>query len=115
MAKKKALAREDRLRQILQVFAVELQSGRSGELTATEIARKMQLTPSTKLRLMIDELVMDSQLIVEREDIPGVAKFRRVYRPNLGEFKLPKSLYKGEKRGIRINSRQMSIFAEMAE
>lgn len=111
--KKKALAREDRLRQILQVFAVELQSGREGRMTVADIARKMNLVPSTKLRLMITELVMDSQLIAEREDIPGIAKFRRIYRPNLGEFSLPTPKYIGEKRSIKINSRQTSFFAEV--
>jgi hypothetical protein len=111
--KTKALAREDRLRQILQCFAVELQSGRSGELTVADVAKKLRLAASTKLRLMLEELVMDSQLIVTREDIPGVAKFRRIYRPNLGEFDLPKPQYKGEKRSIRINSRQMSFIEEV--
>lgn len=113
--KSKALAREDRLRQILQVFAVELQSGRTGELTVAEIAKKMRLSPSTKLRLMIEELVMDSQLKVRREDIPGIAKFRRVYSPNLGQFERPKPVYRGEGRSIRINSRQSSFLAEIGE
>lgn len=110
--KSKALAREDRLRQILQAFAVEIQSGRTGELTVADIARKMRLAPSTKLRLMIEELVMDSQIISEKQAIPGVCGFRRVYRPNLGEFEVPKPICKGEARRIRINSGQMSILVE---
>lgn len=111
--KTKALQREDRLRQILQCFAIELQEGRTGELTVAEIARKLRLTPSTKLRLMIEELVMDSQLISERETIPGIAKFRRIYRPNHGEYKRPAPQYKGAGRQIKINSKQISIFAEV--
>lgn len=111
--KTKALAREDRLRQILMVFAIELQEGRSGQLTVADIARKLHLSPSTKLRLMIEELVQDSQIISEKEDIPGIAKFRRIYRPNLGEYQRPKPLYRGAGRSIKINSRQMSIFAEI--
>jgi len=110
--KKTALPREDRLRQILLCFAVEIQEGRTGELTVADIARKLQLTPSTKLRLMLEELVMDSQLISTKQDIPGIAKFRRIYRPNLGQFKKPKAQYKGEKRQIKITSGQQSLFAE---
>ena len=113
--KQKALAREDRLRQILQVFAIELQQGRTGELTTAEIARKMHLSPSTKLRLMIEELVMEGGLQSRREDIPGVCKYRRVYSPDPNAFKMPKPLYKGQGRSIRINSKQTSFFAEVAE
>lgn len=111
--KKKALPREDRLRQILLCFATELQAGRSGELTVADIARMMHLSASTKLRLMIEELVMDSQIISTKEAIPGIAKFRRVYRPNLGEFKQPRPQYRGAGRSIRINSKQQSFFAEV--
>ena len=111
--KTKALAREDRLRQILQAFAIELQEGRSGVMTVADVARKLHLTPSHKLRLMLEELVMDSQLISEKEDIPGIAKFRRIYRPNLGQFKQPTPQYRGVGRTIKITSQQMSIFAEV--
>lgn len=110
--KKKALARQDRLRQIMLCFAIELQEGRTGEMTCADIARKMGLSVSTKLRLMIEELVIDSLLISTKEPIPGIAKFRRVYRPNHGQFKRPTPQYKGNKRQIKINSKQMSIFAE---
>jgi len=111
--KKKALAREDRLRQILLCFAVEIQDGRTGELTVADVARKLQLSASTKLRLMLEELVMDSQLISTQEPIPGIAKFRRVYRPNFGEFKRPTPQYKGSKRQIKITGKQMSMFVEV--
>lgn len=113
--KQKALAREDRLRQILQVFAIELQQGRTGELTTAEIARKMHLTPSTKLRLMIEELVMEGGLQSRLEEIPGICKYRRVYSPDPSVFKMPKPQYKGGGRSIRINSRQTSFFAEVTE
>ena len=111
--KKKALAREDRLRQIMLCFAIELHEGRSGEMTVADVARKLQLTASTKLRLMLEELVMDSQLISEKEDIPGVAKFRRIYRPNLGQFEKPKPEYKGRGRAIKITKNKMSMFVEV--
>lgn len=111
--KSKALARPDRLRQILLCFAVELQEGRTGELTVADIARKLHLAPSTKLRIMLEELVMDSQLISTKEPIPGVAKFRRIYRPNLGQYERPRPQYKGQGRSIKINSKQMSMFVEV--
>jgi len=111
--KKKALAREDRLRQILQAFAIEIQEGRTGEMTVADVARKLHLSPSTKLRLMIEELVQDSQLISEKEDIPGIAKFRRIYRPNLGQFKPPSPQYRGAGRHIKITGNQMSMFVEV--
>lgn len=111
--KQKALAREDRLRQIMQVFAIDLQNGGTAEFTVSEIAKKMRLTPSTKLRLMIEELVMEGGLQSRREDIPGVAKFRRIYSPDPSAFKMPKPQYRGGGRSIRINSRQTSFFAEV--
>lgn len=111
--KKKALAREDRLRQILQCFVIEIQEGRTGELTVADVARKLHLSVSTKLRLMLEELVMDSQLISTKEGIPGIAKFRRVYRLNLGEFKPPAPLYKGSGRQIKVNGQQMAMFTEV--
>lgn len=113
--KQKALAREDRLRQIMQVFAMDLQQGGTGELTTAEIARKMHLSPSTKLRLMIEELVMEGGLQSRREDIPGVCKYRRIYSPDPKHFKMPKPQYKGQGRSIKINSKQTSFFAEVAE
>lgn len=113
--KQKALAREDRLRQILQVFAIDLQQGGTGEFTTAEIARKMQLAPSTKLRLMIEELVMEGGLQSRREAIPGVCQFRRIYSPDPNAFKMPKPQYRGAGRSIKINSKQTSFFAEVAE
>lgn len=107
------LAREDRLRQILQCFAIEIQEGRSGELTVNDVAQKLHLTTSTKLRLMLEELVMDSQLISEKQPMPGIAKFRRIYRPNLGQFKMPAPQYRGAGRSIKITSNQMSMFVEV--
>lgn len=111
--KQKALAREDRLRQILQVFAIDLQQGGTGEFTTSEVARKMHLTASTKLRLMLEELVMEGGLQSRREEIPGVCKYRRIYSPDPKAFKMPRPQYKGQGRSIKINSKQKSFFAEV--
>ena len=107
--KQKALAREDRKRQILIAFAVNIQSGGDGELTVAGIAQLMHLTPSTKLRDMVTELVIDGTLDFRDEPIPGVAKFRRIYSPDPKTFKRPKPQYKGEGRAIRVNSKQQSM------
>lgn len=112
--KTKALAREDRQRQIYQCFAIELQEGRSGEMTVSDVAKKMHITASTKLRIMLEELVMEGGLQSRKEDIPGVAKFRRIYSPDPKFFKMPKPQYSGGGRSIKINSKQMSIFAEVS-
>lgn len=111
--KTKALAREDRQRQIYQCFAVELQQGRTGELTVADVARMMHITPSTKLRIMLEELVMEGGLQSRKEDIPGVAKFRRIYSPDPKHFQRPTPQYRGAGRSIKINSKQMSFIAEV--
>lgn len=119
--RKKALSRDDRKRQIMLVFAVELhrltrqeiEDGAAVELTVADIARAMHITPSTKLRDMITELVIDGVLDFRNESIPGVAKFRRLYSPNTATFKRPKAEYGQQGRAIRINSRQQSFLVEM--
>ena len=111
--KKKALAREDRQRQIYQCFAIELQEGRTGELTVADVAKKLRLTASTKLRIMLEDLVMEGGLQSRKEDIPGVAKFRRIYSPDPKHFERPTPQYRGAGRSIKINSKQMSMFVEV--
>jgi len=113
MTPTKALPREDRLMQIKQCFQTNIMAGGDGNLTVADIARMMRLAPSTKLRLMIEELVMDSQIKSTIEEIPGVAKFRRVYSVNHGEFECHKPLYRGQGRAIKINSKQQSLWAEV--
>lgn len=113
--KQKALAREDRKRQILMVFAVNIQSGGSGEMTVAGIAQLMHLSASTKLRDMVYELVIDGTLEFRDETIPGVAKFRRIYFPNPNTFKRPTPHYAGQGRAIKINAKQGSFLALMGE
>lgn len=107
--KQKALDRKDRQYQIMQCFAAELMQGNSGEMTIADIARCMHLAVSTKLRIMVNELVADGMLDYRNEPIPGIAKFRRVYSPDPKHFQRPKPMYKGEGREVKINSRQGSF------
>lgn len=112
----KALPREDRKRQIVLAFAVLMQSTPEGEpvfMTVATIARKLQLSPSTKLREMILEMVIEGELLFRDEPIPGIAKFRRLYFPNPEHFKRPKPVYHGQGRAIKINSKQGSFLAEV--
>lgn len=110
MARKKALSREDRKRQIMLAFAVELQNGNEAEMTIADIARKIQQSPSSRLRDMVTELVIDGSIDFRVEEIPGIAKFRRVYSPNKKAYKRPKASYGKQGRAIKINSRQGSFF-----
>lgn len=120
--KTKALSRDDRKRQILIAFAVEMQqltkaeieAGTAVEMTVADIARAMHLSPSTKLREMVLELVIEGVLDYRDEPIPGVAKFRRLFSPDNATFKRPKAQYGRSSREIKINSKQGSFFAELA-
>jgi hypothetical protein len=113
--KQKALTREDRKRQILLAFAVEIQQGNKGEMTIADIARKLHLSASTKLRDMVMELVIDGALDFRDETIPGIAKFRRIFSPDAKTFKRPRASYKGEGRAIKVNSRQKSFLMEIGQ
>jgi len=110
--KQKALLREDRKRQILLAFAVEIQNGESGEMTVANIAKAMHLSPSTKLRDMVMELVIDGSLDFRDEAIPGITKYRRIYSPNSKAFKTPAPQYKGQRKPLKVNSRQRSLEIE---
>jgi len=113
MAKQKALPREDRKRQIMLCFSVNIQNGGNGEMTIADIARLMHLSASTKLRDMVLELVIDGVLDFRDEPIPGVAKFRRIYSPDEVSFRRPKAEYGRQGRAIKINSKQGSFLAEV--
>jgi hypothetical protein len=114
MAKTKALAREDRKRQIMIAFAVEMQQGNNPEMTIADIARKLHLSPSTKLRDIVYELVIDGSLDFRDEEIPGCAKFRRLYSPDEKNFVAPKAEYGRVGRTIKINSHMLSFFEELS-
>ena len=113
--KQKALNREERKRQILLAFALEIQNGNTGEMTVANIAKHMHLSASTKLRDMVMELVIEGSLDFRDEPIPGIAKFRRVFSPDAQKFKRPRAQYKQEGRAIKVNSRQKSYLMEIGQ
>lgn len=101
--KTKALKREDRLRQIMLAFAVDLQTGGEARMTLADIARDMHLSPSTKLRDMVTELQIKGLLTSETEPIPGVCQFRRIYSPT-GAFDLGRGKPKREPRAVKFSA-----------
>lgn len=111
--KVKALDRSDRKRQILLAFAMNIGNGGSGEMTVAGVAQLMHLTASSKLREMMLELVIDGSLDFRDEPIPGVAKFRRIYSPNVETFKRPTPQYQRQGRAIKISGKQTSFIADV--
>jgi hypothetical protein len=77
----KALTRDDRKRQIMLAFAVNIQSGHDGRMTLADIARKLQLSVSTKLRDMVVELELEGLLDHVVEPMPGIVGKRFIYAP----------------------------------
>lgn len=103
--KTKALSRDERKRQIVLAFAVELQSGHDGRMTLHDIARKLQLSASGKLRDMVTELEIEGLLVSEKENMPGIVGFRRIYSPGT-LFDRNKGKRKHEDRTITIKARK---------
>lgn len=75
---RKAYTSEERQVQIIACLAIARQEG-FAELTTADIASRLHMTASTHLRLLINDLVLDKQVIERRETDPGIAKFRRMY------------------------------------
>jgi len=73
LTRRKAFNRDDRKRMILLAFAVEETNGRH-EMTLTQIANYLKVSPSTKLRSMVLELEIQGYLKSRTEPYPGVAK-----------------------------------------
>lgn len=110
---RKAYTKEERKMQILGAIAVNVQSGGSWWLTATDIANRLHMTPSTHLRLIIAEMVVEGQLDERKEDDPGIRKFRRLF--TVPDNDLRKAIHKArraahadkaEKRTIILNGQK---------
>jgi len=79
--KTKALDRDDRKRQIMLAFAVNIQSGHDGRMTLADVARAVGLSVSTKLRDMIVELELEGLIDHVVEPMPGIVGKRFIYAP----------------------------------
>lgn len=113
--KTKALSREDRKRQIMLAFAVNLQAGGDGRMTLNDIAKKVGLSTSTKLRDMVVELMIGGLLDVVVEPMPGIVGKRFIYFPT-ALFDDRNGKPKHQERHIKINTRrngQLAMFDEV--
>ena len=86
--KKKALAREDRMDQIILWFAIRVEKHNESYATPHEIARGLGLAPSTKFRSMLTDLVklgrLDAKPVSKSGRYPG-----KVYMLAEGTFNRP--------------------------
>jgi len=113
--KTKALDRDSRKHQIMLAFAVNLQSGGDGRLTLVDIAHKVGLAHSTKLRKMVEELIAEGLLTSKDEPMTGAVSFRRVYSPT-ALFDSRNGKAKREPRSIVFRAKengQLSIWSEV--
>jgi hypothetical protein len=105
--RKKALAREDRYTQIISWFAIRIQNGNESYATPHEIAKGLDLSPSTKFREMLAELVsmgrLDAQPVSKSGRYPG-----KVYMLVEGTFSRPRRLINLKFRGRQ--SGQLELF-----
>jgi len=102
---------------IIQAVVVSVSRGWGDSLTIAEIAQKLKVTPSTKLRIMVNEMVVEGLLQSRHEKHPGIAGFRVLY--SIPQEKLTKAVKDaqqqawGKPRQIRINSAQGSFWNEI--
>jgi hypothetical protein len=113
--KTKALSRDDRKNQIMLAFAIEIQSDRTGEMTIADIAKKLHLTASTKLRDMVMELVIEGSLDFRDETIPGIAKYRRIYSGQLKKDKIHISKEPKKRTALKVNSAQGQLMLDWGQ
>ncbi len=102
MVKTKALDRIDRQDQIVLWFQIRMEKGIDTYCSLPEIAKALQLAPSSKLRKMTDEMLgtrLESQPLQRQGRWPG-----KGYRLLRGTFEYPKK----KERLIVINHRGMS-------
>lgn len=79
MRRVRAYSRDERKRLIIHVLAEAIRNGESGVMTCAEIARQMDIVPSTKLRAMLVEMIASGILSVEEQADTGIAGKRFLY------------------------------------
>jgi len=110
MKRRKAYSREERLQQIVGVFLDFYQRGFK-DATATEIARSLDLEPSTKFRVMLEHLVKQNVLVCATEAHASINGYRKIYRISPDYIEYAKAPVSQQKRGreLRINTRKGSF------
>jgi hypothetical protein len=69
--KKKAFTREERQMMVVQWFAIRIQKGNTGFATLAEIARGLDITPSSHLQKIVDGLCFQNKLMWRNHNRPG--------------------------------------------
>lgn len=82
MRRVRAYSREERKRLIIHVLAEAIRCGEGEQKTCAQIANAMDITPSTKLRKILAEMVTAKLLEVEEVKDAGIAGFRNLYSLN---------------------------------
>lgn len=116
MRSRRAFSRQERLIQIIQTVATLENEGQS-ECTTADIANRLGVTPSMKLRELINSLIKQEVLTHRLEDHAGIARFRRLYslHPDyvLKVAKTPKKGNSVQNRIVKINSQRGSSYEVM--
>lgn len=121
MKQRKAFTREEVKLMVVQALAIDYQKyGQEMHvMTLTQLAHKLQRTPSTKFRDILTEMVIAGNLLVREEKYPGIAGKKRIYAlsgAQLGNEIHRMKMQAGQvKRSIRVNSRQMSLDMEVIQ
>ena len=79
MRRVRAFKKEDRKRLIIHNLAEAIRKGGTGVMTCAEIARTMDIRPSTKLRAILLEMIAAGTLSVEEQSDGGIAGKRYLY------------------------------------
>lgn len=103
---------------IVQTFVVAVEkTGKDTTLTIADIANSLHVTASTKLRIMVNEMVLDGVLASTKQKHTGIAGFRVLYRltyENL--YSVLRNAEMGAfavKRNVRVNSAQGIFWLEV--
>jgi len=86
----KAYSRGERETMIIQSFAIMVQHGQEPSCTATKMARKLGLEPSTHFRTIMNDMVKNGKLEAETVDHRS-NRTKRVYRLPKGSYQEPRA------------------------
>lgn len=105
MRNRKAFSKEEKLIQIIAVFLEEFRKGNK-ELTVADVARGLNITPSTKLRKLMRCLNEQNVLSAYSEPHVGIAGFRVIWLLTPAYLEYAKATLSQQKKGrdLRINT-----------
>ena len=112
MKRRKAFQREEKMIQIMAVFAKAYLGGQE-DMLLSEVARALDNAPSTRLRQMLYSLVTQGALVYWHEPHAGIVNYRNVFALS-GDFKLKVSLCqyppaKPRTVKVKVNGKQIEM------